>query len=132
MLHECGLLIEVLECAQQGREDLLSGALVDEDLLYLLVRDLAFLGRALHVDLQVLLADLLVLFWRWRLPGWQQRLAQATHVLDGLDGLILHLLEEEVVEWKERRREGGTMWSPYWRLLTRSGSSAVALLSFLF
>ena len=61
MLHEYGLLGEVLECVQQGREDLLDSALVGEDLLYLLVRDLAFLGRALHVDLQVLLADLLVL-----------------------------------------------------------------------
>jgi len=71
-------------------------------------------------------------FWLWRLPGWQQRLAQTTRVLDGLDGLVLHLLEEEVVEEKERRREGSTMWSTCWRLLTRSGSSAVALLSFLF
>ena len=147
MLHECGLLGEVLECVQQGREDLLDSALVGEDLLYLLVRDLAFLGRALHVDLQVLLADLLVLRCFVCLLGFllsdvgsevrlhhletiddvatgvaksshaflslaTARLAAALHATESvLSGLVLQVLEEEVVEEKERRREGGTMWS---------------------
>ena len=52
MLHECGLLIEVLECAQQGREGLLSGALVDEDLLYLLleVKGIVFFETVNHLN----------------------------------------------------------------------------------
>ena len=84
-----GLLVEALELLERGREDLLRGALVGDDLLEILVLELAVLPGALELDLHF--RDLLLQV----LDLLRQRLDERGQLRD----LAVKLLDVARLDW---------------------------------